>query len=165
MNVQIDTLYYTGAFLPLTHMARRKLKIDPDFTFLLIGLASPLQDYRLAWNLNRSLHKSLGRVDDLVLVEPESQRQTSFSRYDYYEELTKSYFHLIRNRQGAVLLLPEAKELDYLLLIKGEYYRTRVAGLLKKIRQIEEVQAVVQIPINTLRSRNNLILDTPATDI
>lgn len=146
-------------------MARRKLKIDPDFDFLLIGMATPLQDYRLAWNINKTLHKGLTRVDDLVVVDVESQRQTSFSRYDYLEELTKSYFHLLRNREGTTLLLPEVKEMDFLLLIKGEYYRSRLTGMLKKIRQIEAIQAVVHIPAAPLRSKHNLILDTPATDI
>lgn len=146
-------------------MARRKLKIDPDFNFLLIGMATPLQDYRLAWNLNKTLHKGLSRVEDLVLVDAESQRQTSFSRYDFFEELTKSYFHLLRNRQGTILLLPEVKEIDFLLLIRGDYYAGRSAGMLKKLRQIESIQAVVTIPMASLRSKHNLILDTPATDI
>ncbi|HNV97938.1 MAG TPA: IPExxxVDY family protein [Chitinophagales bacterium] len=146
-------------------MAKRKLKIDPDFNFLLIGVATPLQDYRLAWNINKTLHKGLMRVEDVVVVDAESQRQTSFSRYDYFEELTKSHFHLLRNRQGTFLLLNEVKEMDYLLVVKGEYYMGRSVGMLKKLRQIESVQAVVSIPLASIRSKHNLILDTPATDI
>lgn len=146
-------------------MARRKLKIDPDFNFILVGLSTPLQDYRLAWWLNKVLHKQLARVGDLVLTDPESRLQTSFSRFDYSEELTRSTFHLVQNRMGSVFLLPEVREMDYLFLIKGDYYRTRQAGIAKKLRDIEQMQAVVIINPDMLRNRNNLIIDTPATDI
>jgi hypothetical protein len=141
-------------------VARRKLKIDPDFDFLLAGLATPLQDYRLAWWVNKVLHKELSRVDDLVVTDPESRQQTSFARFDYPEELTRTVFHLLQNRQGSAYLMPELKEMDYLLMIKGSYYRTKQASILKKLRGIEQMQAAVFIIPATLRSRNHLVIET-----
>lgn len=113
-------------------MARRKLRIDPDFDFILAGMSTPLQDYRLAWWINKVLQIQLSRTMDLVVTDPESRVQTSFSRFDYHEELTRTFFHLLQNRQGSVLLLPEVKEMDFLVLIKGDYYRSRHAGIAKK---------------------------------
>ena len=146
-------------------MARRKLKIAPDFNFLLIDLATPLQDYRLAWWVNRTLHKDLARVDDLIITDPDSRKQTSFSRFDYREDLTRTVFHLLQNRQGSVCVLPEVREVDFLLLIKGDYYRSRLNAMARKLRSIEQMQAVAIIDPEQLRNRNNLIIDTPATDI
>ena len=141
-------------------VARRKLKIDPDFDFLLAGLATPLQDYRLAWWINKVLHKELSRVEDLVVTDAETRRQTSFARFDYPEELTRTVFHLLQNRVGSAYLMPELKEFDYLLMIKGSYYRTKQAGILKNLREIEQMQASVFINPENLRSRNHLIIET-----
>jgi len=142
-------------------MTRRKLKIDPEFDFLLIGLVTPLQDYRLAWWINKTLHKALARVEDVTINQAEGLQQTNFSRFDYPEALTHSYWHLLRNREGSAYLVPELRELDFLLLVRGEYYRPRVTSICATLRKIDAVQAVAQAEVQPLRSRNNLILEIP----
>lgn len=163
MQVHVTHLRMWITFEP--RMARRKLRIDPDFDFILAGMSTPLQDYRLAWWVNKALHIQLSRAADLVVTDQESRLQTSFSRFDFQEDLTRSFFHLLQNKQGSVLLLPEVREMDYLLLIKGEYYRSRHAGIAKKLRTIEQMLAVVIINTENLKSKNNLIIDTPNTNI
>ena len=140
-------------------LARQKIKIDPEFNFILIGIATPLQDYRMAWFINNILYKQLAKIDDLVVADPVNRVQTAYGRFDFVEELTKSVFHLVQNKQGANNLVPELKELDYLLLIKGEYYRPRKNEIVKKIRRIEQILAVAIIDVTTLKSKNNLIFE------
>jgi hypothetical protein len=140
-------------------LTRRKLKIDPEFNFILIGVATPLQDYRMAWFVNNVLYKTLAKIDDLVITDPVNKIQTAYARFDFDEELTKSKFHLLQNKNGPNWLIPELKELDYLLIIRGEYYRPRKNDILKKLRAIEQIQAVVIIEPDTLKSKNNLIFE------
>jgi len=140
-------------------VAKRKLKIDPEFNFILIGIATPLQDYRMAWFVNNTLHKQLAKTDDLVQIDPVNRIQTGFARFDYEEMLTMSMFHIIQNKQGPNCLIPELKELDYLLIIKGAYYLPRNQEILKKIKDIEQIQVAVIIDPESLKSKNNLIFD------
>lgn len=150
-------------FLPLglqtTTVARRKIKIDPEFDFLLLGIVTPLQDYRLAWFINNTLFKTLAKQEDLVLTDPVNRVQRAYSRFDFYEALTKSTFHLLQNKHAVECLMPELKDIDYLLLIKGDYYRSRKAQIAKKIRSIEHIQAVVILEVETLRSKNNIVIE------
>ncbi|MEZ5014608.1 MAG: IPExxxVDY family protein [Chitinophagales bacterium] len=140
-------------------MARRKLKIDPTFDFILLGIATPLHDYRLAWFLNNQLHKTFSRSEDLVITDSAGRIQRNFARFDYDEEITKSHFTLLQNRHNTGFLVPELKEMDYLLLIRSDYYRKRVPGILKKIKAIPEVQITAKVEdVENLKSRNNLIL-------
>lgn len=140
-------------------VAKRKLKINPEFNFILIGIATPVQDYRTAWLVNNSLHKQLAKTDDLVQIDHVNKTQTGFARFDFEEMLTMSMFHILQNKQGAACLIPELKELDYLLIIKGAYYLPRKLEILKKIKEIEQFQVAVIIDPETLKSKNNLIFD------
>lgn len=140
-------------------LARRKLKIDPEFNFILIGIATPLQDYRMAWFINNMLFKQLAKTNDLIMADPINMVQAAYGHFFYDEELTKSAFHLLQNKQGANYLIPELKELDYLLIIKGEYYIPRKNEILKKIRGIEQILAVALVEPTTLKSKNNLIFE------
>jgi len=152
-------LYLTFEASFFFKLAKRKLKIDPEFNFILIGIATPLLDYRMAWFINHVLFKQLAKTDDLTITDPQNRVQTAYGRFDYQEELTKSVFHLVQNKQGAICLIPELRELDYLLLVKGEYYRPRKNEMVKKIRAIEQIQAVVIIDVESLKSKNNLIFE------
>jgi hypothetical protein len=87
-------------------LARQKIKIDPEFNFILIGIATPLQDYRMAWFINNILYKQLAKIDDLVVADPVNRVQTAYGRFDFVEELTKSVFHLVQNKQGPITSFP-----------------------------------------------------------
>ena len=139
-------------------MAKRKIKIDPEFDFILIGIVTPLQDYRLAWFLNNILHKSLSKEEDIVISDAAGRKQLHFSRYDYFEELTMTNFHLLHNKHNTEHLIAETKEIDFFLLIKGDYYKPRKNDILKKIRSIDEIQTAVILDAEKLRGKNNLIL-------
>ncbi len=113
----------------------------------------------MAWFVNNALHKQLAKTDDLVQIDPVNRIQTGFAKFDYEEMLTMSMFHIIQNKQGPTCLIPELKELDYLLIIKGAYYLPRKQEILKKIKDIEQIQAAVIIDPESLKSKNNLIFD------
>lgn len=140
-------------------LAKRKLKIEPEFDFILIGIVTPLQDYRLAWFINNLLHKSLAKNDDYLLNDALNKKQMTFSKFDFFEELTMSVFHLLQNKHANDCLLPEAKEVDYILIIKGDYYKTRKNQIIKKIKSLEEIQTAVIWEADKMKSRNNLVME------
>lgn len=140
-------------------MAKRKLKINPDFDFLLIGIVTALQDYRLAWFINNTLHKTLAKKEDIQFTDPLNKKQMNFARFDFDEAITRSVFHLLQNKHANECLLPEYKELDFVLLIKGDYYKTRKNDILKKLRGLENVQAALILDVELIKSKNNLLIE------
>ena len=140
-------------------MARKPvIKLDADFDFLLIGIVTPMKDYRICWFLNNILHLSLARTTDLVISRPGTQKQMSFSRYIFCDELSRSEFVMMENSHEADCVLPEVKEIDYLLIIKGSYYTKKKNDIVKKIKKINEVQTALLIDVNTVKSKENLIM-------
>lgn len=138
-------------------MAKTKLKIDADFDFIVIGIVTPLQDYRMAWFINNLLHKALKKAADHQILDEKNRKVMSFSRFEYEEAITWSSFYLLKNKHELDCLLPETKELDYLLMITGDYYKKRKQEILKKIRSVQEVQTAVILKPAELKSKNNLI--------
>ena len=47
-------------------MSKQILSVEYEFDFILIGISSASKDYRLGWELNRSLKLKLSRTDDLT---------------------------------------------------------------------------------------------------
>ena len=140
-------------------MTKTRLKIEFDFDFTLIGIVTPLQDYRMAWFLNNIMHKALKKTEDHLLKDEKNRRVMSFSKYYFEEAITKSYFFLLENKHEIDCLLPEMKELDYLLMINGDYYKSRKTEILKKIRSLDDVQTAVILKPSEIKSKNNLIME------
>lgn len=140
-------------------MSKTRIKIDFNFDFILIGIVTPLQDYRMAWFLNNLLHKALKKTEDHLLKDDKNRRIMSFSKYYFEEAITKSSFYLLENKHEIDCLLPEMKELDFLFLINGDYYKTRKTEILKKIRTVDEVQTAVILKPAEIKSKNNLIME------
>ena len=48
-------------------MKKAKLFIEPTFDFELLGLVSPVKDYKMAWVINREMDLNLAKAKDLEL--------------------------------------------------------------------------------------------------
>lgn len=138
--------------------ARKKVVIiDSEIECVSIGIVSPLRDYRLCWFLNHALDIEFCRIEDMVSNSSRAKQQNSFSRFKYEEPLTKSEYYVISNKDHADHLLPELKQADYILLIKGNYYQLHAEEIREKIKSIEGVQTAILFDIDTLRSKNNIL--------
>lgn len=133
------------------------LDIDYPDDFLLFGIVSSEKNYRLAWLLNTLTEHDFERKDDIdyfVNHEPAA----AFARFDYYDELNRLSYHLVENKDDAYFLLPELKNIDYLMMVKGaiEYFESE--AYVKLLSSIAEIQFVTSIDISQLKSKNNLII-------
>lgn len=158
-------------------MATYKLSID-DFDepeYVLLAIHTPLEDYRLAFALNRALQLKLEWADAGVRVKNKSG-EALFSRYSYknpdgiiwellqnkteLSESTDSGQDLFGNPVAGVssrtYLMPEFKKVDYFLKIDadGETDHEDTAEAISKIAQIAMTYPIKD---NLVKSRNNLI--------
>ena len=135
---------------------RTTLRVELDLDFSLAAIVCPLRDYRMAWQLNQNFRMQLRRIEDME-VEGRRVGLSWFSRYCCESALDKSRIWLISNRSGGEYLIPERRNIDYFLLVRGGWYENRLPDLLSSVRLIPSVQTVFTEDPNALRSRANLI--------
>lgn len=142
-------------------LAKHTLHLEPDYDcdFELISIISGIRDYRLCWHLNQHLGFDFARQPEIQLHYPKKQKYGYFNLYEYEDELNWLQYYFIVNKSLGENLIPELKQVDYLLLIKGGSVGMDTESLLHNLKQIKYVEAAFQTDPTTLRSRQNLILE------
>ncbi|UMB59416.1 IPExxxVDY family protein [Lutibacter sp. A80] len=144
---------------------------DLEDDYLLIGIHSTEEDYRLAYLINQHLNTKFVRYKHNLDFENST---IEFPLFEYKDEKTYLNYYLINNKCIQVVddqyndglfggnysttsyLLPEIKKVDFLLKIEGctsEF----ILELVDKLNKISEIITSFQIETNTLKSKYNLI--------
>jgi hypothetical protein len=156
-------------------MAIHKIQIN-DFVsddYELIAVHSSLDDYKLAYTLNKVLDIQLSKnLANIEVAIPEGK--SAFSNYIFDDEKNDVIWTLIENKTTiinsnkqttslfeqidiTVFLLPEFKKADYLIKIENIDYGFDSEATLEKIQEIKNVTMAYTIDITNLKSKNNLI--------
>ena len=156
-------------------MAIHKIQIN-DFVsddYELIAVHSSLDDYKLAYMLNKELGVQLSKNNAYVEIAiPEGK--SAFSNYIFDDEKNDVVWTLIENNTTiinsnkqttslfeqvdiTVFLLPEFKKADYLIKIENIDYGFDSESIIEKIQEIKNVTTAYAIDITNLKSKNNLI--------
>ncbi|WP_088324299.1 IPExxxVDY family protein [Polaribacter tangerinus] len=140
--------------------------------YALIGIHTALEDYKLAYLLNKNLNTRFSKsIKDL---EFEIERiNASFSLYNFSSEEYSFEWFLIENSfkrenqlasnelllstETKTYLIPEKKKVDFFLKISGEGVFNFVENTVQKINNIEQVVTSYSIDKNTLKSKDFLI--------
>ncbi len=153
-------------------MALHRLTID-DFEeeqYKLLAIHCSNEGYHLAFLMNQNLQSQFHRTSDLNMFDDRSQ----YERYEWFDCQLQNTWVLLRNRcsesttkkaqQGLFsfhahvqFLLPEFSKADYLLRMDNE-----VKGLKKIVASLQQIPQVItayEVPIDQLKSKNNLIFD------
>jgi len=149
-------------------------KFSDDFceeNYVLIALHSGLEDYALAYALNMALKTSLKRAK----TDLDISNETSFPVYEWKDKLNDRNWTLIVNTSikdeylefddlfsnetssTVYHLIPEYKDVDYLLKIEQEEDEIDSA-MLDSILEIPKIITAYQIETNKLKSKQNLII-------
>ncbi|OAD46383.1 IPExxxVDY family protein [Polaribacter atrinae] len=140
--------------------------------YSLIGIHSTLEDYKLAYLLNKNLNTRFYKAkEDLEFVIEE--KKASFSIYNYenieYDYvwflITNSYRtenqtasnELLLTSETITYLIPEKKKVDFFIKICGDIEYEFVMKTLNRIKSIENVITAYSIDKNTLKSKDFLI--------
>jgi len=161
-------------------MAVHKVSIE-DFEeddYHLIAIHTSLEDYRLAYFLNRDLEICLSKNESDIqsLVK---QGKTSFVRFTYEDENKIINWDLVQNKNEVVgienienrdlfsnstnsfsstaYLLPEYKKVDFLLKIGNAEKEININEIVSKINSIDNINLVYSVDVDKIKSKNNLI--------
>lgn len=159
-------------------MAIHKLLVDDfdDETYILLAIHCTIEDYRVAYLLNKQLQINLQRKSQDLDFQYTS---SSFSIYEWEDTNQRMVWNLISNvckkeegvestgslfeTQSKILrthnLIPEYKNVNYLLKINNEGNGISEKTLIHKIQEIPQIAAVYSIEVTQLKSKDNLIFN------
>jgi len=147
------------------------LTLDLEDDYLLIGIHSTEEDYRLAYLINKHLNLNFVRYKQSLDFKDSN---IEFPLFEYKNEKTYINYYLINNKHlhdvndqiinglfggdysTTSYLLPEKKKVDYLLKVEG-CSENFIIDLVEKLNRINQIITSYPIETNTLKSKNNLI--------
>ena len=159
-------------------MAVHKLILDDVFeevVYTLIAIHCTLEDYRLAFLLNKHLGITLTRrLSDLdynkgkstySIFEWEDDKQltnwslvSNICKTESYQEVNyQSLFNVKEKITKTTNLIPEYKRVDYFLKIDTEYQFSKEKYILDNILSIPQITTAYNIDASQLKSKDNLI--------
>jgi hypothetical protein len=138
-------------------LRRYKLEYKENFDFLLFGLSSHENDYRLVWKINQTFSFNFERGKNHRIISKKTGQEIEFALYSYDDEDTFYLYHFISNKSDQGVLLEELKNIDYLIMIQGEFTDAFSNGFLNRLKKIETIQGVFKIDPAGLKNRENLV--------
>lgn len=143
---------------------------NDDYT--LIGVHTTLNDYRLAYLLNKHLQVNFRRANyDLDFFQ--KNIESSYVVYEYTNTKLDQDWFLISNvfkytleaesislfgqSDSTSYLIPEKKKVDFFLKIEGEFDYDFIVKLIVNINQIPQIITSYEIEVNSLKSKDFLI--------
>ncbi|WP_299883403.1 IPExxxVDY family protein [uncultured Lacinutrix sp.] len=163
-------------------MAIKKLVLDDFFEeedFSLIGIHCTIEDYRLAFLLNKVLDIKLSRQDSDI---DNNNRKTTFSLFEWEDSAQFKTWNLVSNTCKVLSnqinensldslfsfnetitkihhLVPEYSKANYLLKINNALNKKKEKLILNKILNIDQVITAYSIATNELKSKDQLIFN------
>jgi len=136
---------------------KHKLTFQLDFDFFLLGISSSENDYRLSWEMNKALEISLKKGTDHITKKKEIEQV--FLVYTFYDEEVFLQYSLIANKSEKGYLIEELRNIDYFLQIHGDLSDNQKQQIISSIKNIKGVSGIFKLDINTLKSKNRLIIE------
>ncbi len=125
----------------------------------LVGIASALAGYRFCWLLNKHFEMNFTRQPDMdICIQPGGGEKKYFAVYQYSLPLSGGRYLLYKLKSDKECLLPEIKQLDFLLLVQSISPIENAHYFLKKLRDIPDVQLAQILDMDKLKNLNNLLV-------
>lgn len=159
-------------------MANHKIEIADFFCsdFELIAIHAQIEDYQLAYFLNKTLSIGLKKCFDGI-VQKHKKREFLFSKFTFDNDESQLFFCLVENVKSIQIkvdnqnlfsdvglesfstsyLVPEMKKVDYFLKIEGDFGELVLEEVLNKINTINKIQTAYAVSVTQIKSKNNLI--------
>jgi len=151
------------------------LKIKYDITFLLFAIKSDVDDFQLAYFLNKSPFFRFKRDEDDINYST-GVRNITFSKFidNNLDEKKKSF--LLQNKivyssetsdnyglfdnqpiSRFAFLLKELKDFNYLLKLDGIWNQSVLISLYNYLNSMQQIETVAKIDVSKVKSINNLV--------
>ena len=146
---------------------------DIDEHFYLIGIHSPVEDYRIAFLLNQHLKMKFQKCENHLDFD---KSDAIFPVFEFKDETSFVNYYLINNKHvsaktetdntldlcgsgnysSTTYLIPESKKVDYFIKIEG-CDSSFVKSFVAEINGLKQIVTSYEIDADNLKSKNNLI--------
>ena len=133
-------------------MKKKIIKLFIDTDFRIIGISTRLSAHKLSWLLNSELTTDFKQIDDLILKSTDSYTDLHHAVYEYSTRTGITY-KLIENKNNTSILIKKLNNIDYLLKIEGDFSEKNTELLVKRIREIENIIACLNIQTQTFKQK------------
>ena len=125
---------------------KRKIVVEPFDDIKIIGICTHLEDYKLAWHINKLLNINLVKYSDII---NEDGFEFSFYLYDGGENCNTYNLVEIANAEGRWVKFNPAT--DYLIVIRNFINDENLMEHLEKIKKIDGVQLayIIDLEMNS----------------
>ena len=148
-------------------------EVDAKF---ILAIYSGLPSYRFAFLINTCLFSQLKREKDLDFY-----KDVKFPYFFFEDEVLQIEYRLIKNKTSQIstkepveasplnslfnestaveetfYVLPEYKEVDYFLVLDGEFGDDQLAHIEQEITKLEEILSAYYIPFENIKSKTHL---------
>ena len=155
-------------------MATYALDINEFSTndYALIGIHTVLNEYKLAYLLNKFLHVRFSKAD-YNLDFTQKNNESSYSIYEYtdkeydydwflianvYKSTSKTISTSLFNESDSVMrLVPERKKVDFFLKIEGDFDFDYIVKTIEKINKVPQIITSYEVEVESLKSKDFLI--------
>src|ERR1035437_3336408 len=127
--------------------------------FTLLGISCHMKDYRISFLLNKHLGYDFQKMEDLNITLASKKNPAEFSLYYYHDEDYFNKYYLLANRSQDLVMAPEIKQVDFLLLIEGEFRKALKDRLIKSIREIPNVLTAYEVKFAEIKNYETLLND------
>lgn len=160
-------------------LSHKLLLDDVEEDYHLLAIHSTLEEYKIAYSLNKQLHLNLKRARCDVDFN-HGDVQALYPLYVFKDPAKYLSIYLIKNKfrgtnkkvvsTGSLFteeefspqitfFIPEYKEVDYFLKIEGDLEELEVERILGQIALLPNIITTFAVDPNQLKSKNNLILE------
>jgi hypothetical protein len=155
-------------------MATYALDINEFSTndYAVIGIHTVLNEYKLAYLLNKFLHVKFSKADyNLDFIQ--KNNKSSYSIYEYtdrefdyhwflianvYKSTSKTVSTSLFNESDSVMrLVPERKKVDFFLKIEGDFDFDYIVKTIEKVNKIPQIITSYEVEVESLKSKDFLI--------
>lgn len=125
----------------------------------LIGINTGMQDYRLAYFINKITSLKLERLDNLPVFNEKLKVIRNFCLYSYYDVSRRMSYYLIGNNHIQGKMIEQYSQADFFLLLMGQQDIEKNRELLTMLRQINSVTFVFVPVINKIKELDGIMQD------
>jgi len=134
-------------------MATLQLDYDLEYDFLVVGVSSNQRAYTLCWEINNILET------ELILFKPlEFKTKKGIQSFKLYESTQADFvLSLIGNKNGNHRFVPEYPTIDFFIKFYEMDSPYTCSELISHLRKSKFVQAVFNIDIEELKSKQSFL--------
>jgi len=130
----------------------KKLTVDIDYndTFLLLGIVSTFVDYQLVHHINKTIGFNFAKHKDFAFHSNEKEPITYSWFYCKSDEMKIKSF-LIANHHSKQKLLPDYRQIDYLLIIEKSGNMEEIDAMVAILRKVKGVTGVFKLNLSKIK--------------